>query len=53
MAEVGGQMVEVVVAGAAQVAAAPVPIEEGVYVAGTGIPGRLRPSLPWALPISS
>ena len=39
MAEVGGQMVEVVVAGAAQVASAPVPIEEGVYIAGTGNTG--------------
>ncbi|MAZ33016.1 MAG: MFS transporter [Thalassospira sp.] len=39
MAEVGGQMVEVVIAGAAQVASAPVPIEEGVYVAGTGNTG--------------
>ena len=39
MAEVGGQMVEVVVAGAAQVAAAPAPIEAGVYVARTGNTG--------------
>lgn len=39
MAEVGGNMVEVVVAGAHQVAAAPVPIQEGVYVAGTGNTG--------------
>ncbi len=39
MADVGGQMVEVVVAGAAQVAAAPVPLQEGVYVVGTGNTG--------------
>ncbi|NMM45682.1 OFA family MFS transporter [Rhodospirillaceae bacterium KN72] len=39
MAEVGGQMVEVVVASAAQVAAAPVPLQEGVYVVGTGNTG--------------
>ncbi|OSQ35555.1 OFA family MFS transporter [Thalassospira mesophila] len=39
MAEVGGQMVEVVVAGAAQIASAPVPLQEGVYVVGTGNTG--------------
>ncbi|MBK1622123.1 OFA family MFS transporter [Afifella marina] len=39
MAEVNGQMVEVVVAGAKQVAAAPVAIEPGIYVAGTGNTG--------------
>ncbi|QKV19322.1 OFA family MFS transporter [Oricola thermophila] len=39
MAEVNGQLVEVVVATAQQVAAAPVPLQEGVYVAGTGNTG--------------
>lgn len=39
MAEVNGKMVEVVVAGAQQVAAAPIPLEQGVYVAGTGNTG--------------
>ncbi|MDJ0933446.1 hypothetical protein [Breoghania sp.] len=36
MAEVGGQMVEAAAAGAAQIASAPVPLQEGVYVVGTG-----------------
>jgi len=39
MAEFNGQMVEVVVATAKQVANAPVPLQEGVYVAGTGNTG--------------
>nr|WP_245224198.1 OFA family MFS transporter [Rhizobium halophytocola] len=39
MAEVNGQMVEVVVANAKQLAAAPIPLQEGVYVAGTGNTG--------------
>ena len=39
MAEVNGQMVEVVVAGAKQLAGAPVPLDEGVYVVGTGNTG--------------
>lgn len=39
MAEVNGQLVEVIVAGAKQVAAAPVPLSEGVYIAGTGNTG--------------
>jgi MFS family permease len=39
LAEVNGQMVEVVVATAKQVASAPVPLQEGVYVAGTGNTG--------------
>lgn len=39
MAEVNGQMVEVVVATAKQLASAPVALEPGVYVAGTGSTG--------------
>jgi MFS family permease len=39
MAEVNGQMVEVVVASAKQLAAAPVALEPGVYVVGTGNTG--------------
>ncbi|WP_193175103.1 OFA family MFS transporter [Oricola nitratireducens] len=39
MAEVNGHMVEVVVASAKQLASAPVPLQEGVYVAGTGNTG--------------
>jgi len=39
MAEVNGQMVEVVVATAKQLASSPVPLEEGVYVVGTGNTG--------------
>ncbi|MCQ2003348.1 OFA family MFS transporter [Rhizobium sp. NRK18] len=39
LAEVNGQMVEVVVATAKQVAAAPVPLQEGVYAVGTGNTG--------------
>jgi MFS family permease len=39
MAEVNGQMVEVVVANAKQLAGAPVPLQEGVYVVGTGNTG--------------
>ncbi|MFH1804185.1 MAG: OFA family MFS transporter [Pseudomonadota bacterium] len=39
MAEFNGQMVEVVVAGASQVASMPIPLEAGVYVAGTGNTG--------------
>lgn len=39
MAEVNGQMVEVVVATAKQLASAPVPLQEGVYVVGTGNTG--------------
>jgi len=39
MAEVNGQLVEVVVATAKQLASAPVALEPGVYVAGTGNTG--------------
>lgn len=39
MAEVNGQLVEVVVASAKQLASAPVPLQEGVYVVGTGNTG--------------
>jgi MFS family permease len=39
MAMVNGQMVEVVVAGAKQVASAPIPLEAGVYAVGTGNTG--------------
>jgi MFS family permease len=39
LAEVNGQMVDVVVASAKQLASAPVPLQEGVYVAGTGNTG--------------
>jgi MFS family permease len=39
MAEVNGQLVEVVVASAHQLASAPVPLQEGVYVVGTGNTG--------------
>lgn len=39
MAEVNGQMVEVVVATAKQLASAPIALEPGVYVAGTGSTG--------------
>ncbi|TWD53480.1 MFS transporter [Agrobacterium vitis] len=39
MAEVNGQMVEVVVASAKQLASAPVALEPGVYVVGTGNTG--------------
>lgn len=39
MADVGGQQVEVVLATAKQVASAPVPLQEGVYVVGTGNTG--------------
>ena len=39
MAEVNGQMVEVVVASAKQLASAPIPLQEGVYVVGTGNTG--------------
>ncbi len=39
MAEVSGHMVEVVVASAKQLASAPGPLQEGVYVAGTGNTG--------------
>ena len=39
MAEVNGQMVEVVVASAKQLASAPVALQEGVYVVGTGNTG--------------
>ncbi|MCO6185271.1 OFA family MFS transporter [Rhizobium sp. L1K21] len=39
MAELNGQMVEVVVASAKQVAGAPVPLEPGVYAVGTGNTG--------------
>ncbi len=39
LAEVNGQMVEVVIAGAKQVAAAPVALQEGIYVVGTGNTG--------------
>ncbi len=39
LAEVNGQMVEVVVASAQQVANTPVPLEPGVYIAGTGNTG--------------
>jgi MFS family permease len=39
MADFNGQMVEVVVASAKQVAGTPIPLQEGVYVAGTGNTG--------------
>ena len=39
LAEVNGQMVEVVLAGAKEVAAAPVALQEGIYVVGTGNTG--------------
>mgnify|MGYP002011817666 FL=1 len=39
MAEVNGQMVEVVVASAKQLASAPVALQEGVYVVGSGNTG--------------
>ncbi|MBA5775669.1 OFA family MFS transporter [Stappia sp. F7233] len=38
-ADVNGQMIEVVVASAKQLAAAPVPLQEGVYLVGTGNTG--------------